>query len=107
MPHDFTADPTITITIPAHYAKVLANWASVSRTIQDALDNNSLGLDELEQIGPALDAMHQIIRTQLWNVKDGHECYVARRTIEFDAAQLNVPVEQLVAHYVRYGVSVR
>jgi hypothetical protein len=67
---------------PSH-VKLLSKWASVQRTVTQArhlllecatrhqqsdmtLDDINACVDELSDIGPALDALHQLVRSQLW-----------------------------------------
>ncbi len=77
----------VLVTISENYLKILSKWASVSRTLNTAraacddiqeMDNLVANIQEkyqhcsheLEVLTPALDNMHQIIRSKLWQVDD-------------------------------------
>ena len=74
----------VTIDVPDCYVRMLSEWASVSRTLNLArhyLENGRLLDDpieaqvadilaeELHMIEPALNALHQVVRTALWKTK--------------------------------------
>ena len=71
----------VTIEIDAPYLKKLSGWASVSRTLNTAkylasehMDSESkvladkarMNVEELNDIGPALDYLHKLVQTQIW-----------------------------------------
>ncbi len=71
----------VTVEIPENYAKVLSEWASVSRTLRTAEEGCEEARDkgderltdkfqhcaqELEALIPALDFLHQAVRNELW-----------------------------------------
>lgn len=53
----------ITIEIPDRDIKILSEWASVSRTLNEAKRHCE---DELDILEPVLNRLHQIIREQIW-----------------------------------------
>lgn len=71
----------ITIEIGAPYLKVLSGWASVSRTLKTAqylasehfddeseamADKAKMNYEELKDLEPALDYLHKLVQTQIW-----------------------------------------
>lgn len=66
--------------LPPSHERMLSQWASVQRTITEArrlllncTENEDVTtdaihacVDELGDIGPALDCLHQLVRNQLW-----------------------------------------
>lgn len=74
----------ITVDVPDMYVEMLAKWASVSRTLKAShrllheflstvelvsdgtTDEVTTNCDELRDITPALDALHQVVRSALW-----------------------------------------
>lgn len=69
----------ITIDLPDHYAEVLSKWASVSRTLRGVLsaiveenfsnirvDDLDIFTKELEELILPLDALHQLVRAEIW-----------------------------------------
>ena len=73
----------ITIELDESYAKILSQWASVSRTLNTAkqmcnhiVDNDDLDSTlrekanwcqlELDCIEPALNYLHQLVRQEIW-----------------------------------------
>ena len=84
----------ITIDVPDNIVDVLANYASVQRTLTESADLVDLveshGLDdtldsrvannieELKEIGHALDSLHQIVRSALLDKEHTGEAQINR-----------------------------
>jgi len=80
--HKFNRSVDVLVTLPADYATVLANWASVSRTLNaakalltDYVDSTSginddvdVCIGELRDLEPALNNLHANVRGALWVV---------------------------------------
>ena len=70
----------VVIDIPDMDLRTLARWASVSRTMKEAIrliENNTIDdteraimcQEEMEQLEPVLDRLHRVVRNELWSIE--------------------------------------
>lgn len=106
MPYEFNRDVTVTITLTARTAQILANWASLDRTIQGALTQDDVGLEELERLAPILDELHRLTRSQLWSCEDA-TYFKTRHQCRLEAASCKKTVDEVIEYTNSIGIEVR